>query len=329
MPKQGNQKQKLLWIAKILSEETDPEHGMTLSELTERLERVGIFAERKGLYDDLQALCDFGMSVEKKRNGKLTEYFLAERLFELPELKLLVDAVQSAKFLTEKKSRALIEKLSSLTDRHEAKALHREVYLSRRLRSDNEQVYYTVDAIHSAMMQNVKISFTYFEYNSKKKKVYRHGKKLYLVSPWGLLWNDENYYMIAYDSDAAMLKHYRVDKMESPALSSEKRDGEELGRELDLPEYAKELFGMYGGPDTLVTLTVKNSLAGVILDRFGQEPTFFDNGDGSFNVSVHVAVSPQFLGWIMSFGKDIRIVSPASAVEPYLTLAKEILESAG
>ncbi len=326
MPKSENQKQKLLWVARLLLRHTDDEHGMTCSELIEALAREGIAAERKSIYGDIQTLRDFGLHIEMDKVGNSTYYRILDRQFELPELKLLVDAVQSAKFLTEKKSRGLIEKISGLVSTNQAASLRREVYVSDGHRPANDQVYYTVDAIHSAMAENVKVSFLYFEYNEKKEKVYRHEKSRYTVSPWGLIWSDGNYYLVAYDSEFKGLKHYRIDKMERPALSDQPREGRNEGESLDLSAYAKAMFGMFHGADTLVTLRAENRYAGVLLDRFGHEPTFFSDGKDHFTVNVRVSVSPQFLGWIMSFGRGIVITAPIDVVKEYKRLAKEIAE---
>lgn len=327
MPKNEKQKLKLLALSRILLHYTDEEHGLTLSEIREKLEAEGIRAERKSLYDDMDTLCDFGLTVEKEKVGAHTVYRIIERQFELPELKLLADAVGSAKFLSEKKSHQLIDKLTSLASVYEAGSLRRKIYISDRLRSDNEQVYYAVDAIHTAMEKNRQVAFYYFEYNEKKVKVYRHDKKRYQVSPWGLIWSDGNYYMVAYDSAFGGMKHYRIDKMENTALLDLSRDGKEAGERLDLSSYVKSIFGMYGGEETLVTLRAENRLSGVVLDRFGHDNTFFDRGDGHFEVSVRVSVSPQFLGWIMSFGRNLVITAPNEVVAKYKALAKEILES--
>jgi predicted DNA-binding transcriptional regulator YafY len=326
MARSENQKQKLLWIAKLLLTHTDEVHGMTCGDLIDALAKEGISAERKSIYGDIQTLRDFGLHIEMDKSGGNTYYRILDRQFELPELKLLVDAVQSAKFLTEKKSRSLIEKLSTLVSTNEAAALRREVYVSDGHRPANEQVYYTVDAIHSAMAENVKVSFLYFEYNEKKEKVYRHGKARYAVSPWGLIWSNGNYYLVAYDSDFGDLKHYRIDKMERPALTDTPREGREVGEALDLSSYAKTMFDMFHGDVTLVTMRAENRFAGVVLDRFGYEPTFFPDGDDHFTFSVRVSASPQFLGWIMSFGRGIVITAPEQVVDDYRRLAKEILD---
>ena len=326
MPKNEKQKLKLLALSRLLLAYTDETHALTLSEIRDRLADEGIRAERKSLYDDIETLIDFGLAVEKEKRGAHSVYRLVERQFELPELKLLADAVNSAKFLSEKKSRQLIDKLASLTSVYEAGSLRREIYISDRLRSENEQVYYAVDAIHTAMESNRQVGFYYFEYNEKQVKVYRHGKKRYQVSPWGLIWSDGNYYMVAFDPAFGGMKHYRIDKMENTALLDLPRDGREAGEALDLSAYVKSIFGMYGGEETLVTLRVENRLSGVILDRFGHGNTFFDRGDGRFEVSVRVSVSPQFLGWIMSFGRSLTNVAPDDVVAKYKALAAEILE---
>lgn len=326
MPKNENQKLKLLYLHKILLEKTDSEHGLSVADIISELEDYGISAERKSIYSDIEALIDFGLDIEKCREGSSTVYKVISREFELPELKLLADAVQSARFLSKKKSLALISKLSSLTSENEAKGLRREIYMSERLRSDNEQVYYAVDTIHTAIEQNVKITFLYFYVNEKKEKIYRHDKALYTVSPWGMIFSDGNYYLVAYDSAFQGMKHFRIDKMEQTKLVSESRDGRSEGEDLDLSQYAKKMFGMFGGNETLVTLRAENRLSGILLDRFGQDITFIKKDEEHFETSIRVSVSPQFLGWIMSFGKSLVITSPEDVVKKYKDLAREIID---
>lgn len=326
MPKNEKQKLKLLTLAKLFWEHTDHDHGLTIREIRQYLEAEGIKAERKSLYDDFAALEDFGLTIEKRGSGQAVTYHLVHRRFQVAELKLLVDAVQSAKFFSETTGRNLIGKLSELVSTHEAGALKREIYISDRLRGSSERLYKTVDTVHTAIADNVKVSFLYFNYDEKKRKQYRRGGARYIVSPWGLIWSDGNYYMVAYDSEEDCLKHFRVDKMEDPAPETAKREGRMLGEALDLSAYAKKMFGMYHGDETLVTLCVDNALSGVILDRFGHEPAFVAVDPSHFEVRVRVSVSPQFLGWIMSFGRAIRIVGPANVVEDYRKLAAEILE---
>ncbi len=325
MPKSANQKIKILYLLKIFLENTDEEHGMTLKELEEALAVMGVKAERKTLYDDIETLRLFGVDIEKRKVIAVT-YHVVSRDFELPELKLLIDAVQSSKFISEKKSRELIDKLSSLMSRFDATKLRRQVYVANRVKSDNETIYYGVDEIHEAINQNKKISFLYFEWNEKKEKVLRHEGKRYIVSPHALTWDDENYYMIGYDGDEEKIKHYRVDKMQKIALIDEKRDGDELFCGFDMALYSKKTFGMFGGIEESVTLRCKNRLAGVVIDRFGEDVTFLKSGNEHFEVHVKVHVSPLFFGWVLNFGDGIEIISPDSVREKYSSLLKETLE---
>ena len=327
MPKNDNQKLRILYIKQLLEERTDSEHGLSVGEINKALEDFDISADRKTIYDDLMRLEEYGMDIVQSGGGRSTDYRLVSRDFEVAELKLLADAVQSARFLSNSKSSALIKKLSSLTSKYEAKSLRREIYMSDRLSTENELVYYAVDAIHEAMEKNLKISFLYFDYGIDKSKVYRHGGTTYTVSPWGLIFSDGNYYMVAYDSEQKLMKHYRIDKMEHTVLTEASRDGGDEGEYIDLSAYAKKMFGMFSGDETLVTLRAENRLSGVMMDRFGRDVTFFKEDDGHFTLNVKVSVSPQFLGWIMSFGKSLTIVGPDKVVEKYRSLAREILDN--
>ena len=239
MPKSSNQKLKLLYLMKTFQEKTDEQHALSVPELIAELGRYDISAERKSIYDDLEALKLFGLDIESAR-GRTTGYYLASKNFELPELKLLVDSVQSSKFITLKKSMALIKKIESLCSVWEGQSLQRQVYVANRIKTMNESIYYNVDKIHTGIADNRKISFMYFEYAVTKEKVYRRGGGRYVVSPYALTWDDENYYMIAYDSDAGLIKHYRVDKMTDIAVTDEKRDGSEHFQNLDIAVYSKK-----------------------------------------------------------------------------------------
>ncbi|MBQ7821086.1 MAG: WYL domain-containing protein [Clostridia bacterium] len=325
MPKGSNQKIKILYLMKILLERTDEEHGMTLSEIADALAAYGVDAERKALYDDLEVLRVFGIDIEKRKE-KNVKYHVISRDFELPELKLLVDAVQSSKFITHKKSDELIRKLEGFASRYDAQKLARQVFVSNRTKTMNESIYYTVDSIHEAITKNSMISFKYFEWNEKKEKTLRHGGKDYIVSPWALTWDDENYYMIAYDSEIEQIRHYRVDKMLKIVMLDKARDGADVFKDFDMALYSKKTFGMYGGREETVTLRCKNSLAGVIIDRFGQDIVFTRFDSEHFDISVRVVISPVFLTWLMNFGADIKIVSPESVCKDYVALASEALK---
>ncbi|MBQ3065237.1 MAG: WYL domain-containing protein [Clostridia bacterium] len=320
----GNQKIKILYLMKILLENTDDEHGMTLEEITNALSSYGIDAERKTLYSDFETLRVFGIDIEQRKE-KQVRYHVVSRTFELPELKLLVDAVQSSKFITHKKSIELINKLETLTSRSLARTLNRQVFVSGRIKTMNESIYYTVDYIHKALSANKKLSFHYFEWNEKKERVLRHDGRIYVVSPFALTWDDENYYMIAYDSHSESVRHYRVDKMLNIQVLDETRDGAEMFRDFDMAAYAKKTFGMFGGTEDTVTLRCKNHLAGIIIDRFGSDLFFSTVDDGHFEVRVKVVTSPLFLTWVMNFGTDMQIVSPNNVKDKLVTLAKDVI----
>ncbi len=325
MAKSSNQKLKILYLLKILTERTDEDHPMTLVQIIEALGEYGVSAERKSLYDDFESLRVFGVDIEKSQ-GKTVGYYIASRNFELPELKLLVDAVQASKFITRKKSAELIRKIEGFASTHEAQQLHRQVFVANRIKTMNESIYYTVDYIHDAISGDNRIAFKYFDWNEKKEKILRHGGKTYEVSPWALTWDDENYYMIAYDSEAAKIKHYRVDKMLNISVLSEKREGAEKFKDFDMALYSKKTFGMYGGRDEFVTIRCKNSLAGIIVDRFGQETIMTPEDDEHFTFTVKVSVSPLFLTWVMNFGTDMKILSPQCVIDELKELAQKTIE---
>lgn len=315
MPRGTNQKFKLYRLAQIMLEETDDDHYISMPQIMEALGRYGITADRKSIYKDLRDLEDIGIEVEGEPVGNRYHYHVISRPFELPELKLLVDAIQSSKFITERKTNALIKKLERLVSKYDAQKLQRQVYVSGRIKTMNESIYYTVDAIHNAISENKKIKFQYYQWNVKKEMELRHEGAYYHISPWGLSWDDENYYLVGYDSDAGKIKHYRVDKMLHIQMSCEKREGKEHFKKLDMADYTKKSFGMYGGKEQQVKLLVENSLAGVIIDRFGKNVMLIPSGEKHFTVNVEVHVSNQFLGWIFSLGESVKILAPDAVVE--------------
>ena len=315
MPKGTNQKFKLYRLAQIMMKKTDEEHYITMPEIKEALAEYDITADRKSLYNDLRDLEILGIEVEGEQDGNRYCYHVVNRPFELPELKLLVDAIQSSKFITEKKSNSLIKKLETMVSEYDAQKLQRQVYVSGRIKAMNESIYYTVDAIHNAISENKKIRFQYFQWNVKKEPQLRHGGAWYHISPWGLSWDDENYYLVGFDSEAGLIKHFRVDKMLRIALSNETREGREHFKKLDMADYARKSFGMFGGEEETVKLQVSNGLAGVIIDRFGKDAMMIPVDEDHFNVSVDVRVSRQFLGWVFSLGESVRILGPEAVVD--------------
>ena len=319
-----NQKKKILCLLQILRERTDENHIMSATELCNALKEYGISAERKSIYSDIETLQDFGVDIVQKK-GSTPGYYIAGREFELAELKLLVDAAQASKFITRKKTEELIKKLESLTSKHEARQLQRDVYIYNRTKAQNETIFYNVDYIHDAMSSNKQIQFQYSEWTVKKELKLKKDGAFYMVSPWALTWDDENYYLIAYDEKADMIKHYRVDKMQKMSLLDEERLGKERFHEFDLAAFAKKTFGMYGGDDAKVTLYGKNGLAGVVIDRFGQDVFMMPADEEHFKAIVTVSVSRQFFGWLTGLGSGIRIEGPASVKEQYKSFLNELL----
>lgn len=315
MPKGTNQKFKLYRLAQIMLERTDEDHFITMPEIKEALEAYEITADRKSIYNDLKDLEQFGIEIEGEPVGNRYHYHVVSREFELPELKLLVDAIQSSKFITERKSNALIKKLEKLVSKHDALKLQRQVYVSGRIKTMNESIYYNVDAIHNAITENKKIKFQYFQWNVKKEMELRHDGAFYHISPWGLSWDHENYYLVGYDSAEEKIKYYRVDKMLKVQMLSEEREGKEHFKKVDMAEYTRKSFSMFGGKEQQVKLLVDNELAGVIIDRFGKDVMMIPVGDDQFTVNVNVQVSSHFFGWIMSLGAGVKIVSPDDVVE--------------
>lgn len=309
MAKSANQKLKLLYLLRFLMQHSDEEHPVSMSQIIEELARNGISAERKSIYDDIEALGIFGVDVVQLK-GKNGGYYIGARDFELPELKLLVDSVQSSKFITQDKTYKLIKKIESLASMYDGQLLQRQVFVTNRVKSMNESIYYTVDVISDAITQNKKIRYQYFEYTVSKERVPRHGGAFYEVSPFALIWDDENYYMLAWDSDASKMKHYRVDKMQKVALSDNEREGIEEFEKFDMSAYTKTVFGMFGGTEQKIKLRFANHLVGVVLDRFGADTIIVKDGDEHFTVTVGVVVSPQFFGWVFGLGSDVEILSP-------------------
>ena len=329
MPKGTNQKLKLYRLAQIMLEQTDDEHYITMAEIMEALRRYDITADRKSLYNDLRDLSSFGIEVEGESVGNRYHYHVVSRPFELPELKLLVDAIQSSKFITEKKTNILIKKLEKLVSKYDAQKLQRQVYVSGRIKTMNESIYYSVNTIHAAISENRKIKIQYYQWNAKKEMELRHNGKWYHISPWGLLWDDENYYMIGFDSEAQKIKHYRVDKMLKINLSEDPRDGKEAFSKLNMADYTKKSFGMYGGKEEKVKLLIHNDLVGVIIDRFGRDIMLFPADADHVTANVDVRVSRQFLAWVFSLGPNVKILGPEDVVETMKREASRLMEQYG
>ena len=315
MAKSSGQKLKLLYLIKMLRENTDENHPMSTPDIIKYLENQGIHAERKSIYNDMECLADFGYDVVQVQSRLGGGYYLGSREFELPELKLLVDAVQSSRFITTKKSRELIRKLEQIAGKNDAGKLQRQVYVAGRVKTENESIYYSIDAIHRAIQENKQISFVYLDWNLKKQLVPRpNGNKC--VSPWDLIWREENYYLAAYDSEDRVIKHYRVDKMGQAEVTDLPREGVEQFSQIDVTSYTNQTFGMFAGEESVVTMEFPVRLTGVVLDRFGRETDIRPMSE---------AVSGQFFGWLAGIGQGARIVAPEAVQKRYVQWLSDIL----
>lgn len=331
MAGQANQKLKLLYLRKILLEHTDEDHFLTMEEILSLLEKEGIHAERKSIYGDIQTLQEFGMNIQKKR-GKTRGYYLASREFEIAELKLLVDAVQSSRFITHGKSRELIHKVESLTSRQQAGLLQRQVYVMGRVKTINESIYRNIDILHEAISAGNQIKFHYFEWRIDFSthrhfvKSFRRGGQFYQVSPWALLWDHENYYLIAYDQETNRAKHYRVDKIEDLRILSAQREGNHLFENFNLAEYARKTFGMFHGDEQWVRMKCENRFIGALFDHFGEELSLTPFDEEYFMAGAKVAVSPQFFAWVFGLGGAVKIIDPPNVVQDFQKMLEKFLK---
>ena len=315
MARSSFQKLKILYVMEYLLRKSDEFHPVTVAQLIEELDRHGISAERKSLYDDIESLREFGLDIIQTGTGKNSGYYVASREFELPELKLLVDSVQSSKFITYKKTLMLIKKIERLASVHDAQLLRRQVYVKNRIKTMNESIYYNVDEIHRGIGENRKIRFHYFEYTVQKERRLRRDGAWYQLSPYALRWDDENYYLIGFDSEAGIIKHFRVDKMTDIEITEEVRDGEEIYAALDMGVYARKTFGMFTGEETSVQIRFENDLFGSVIDRLGRDAMLIPDGEEHFTVRTDVIVSPQFFAWVLGFGSKAKILGPESVVK--------------
>ena len=301
---------------------------MSAQALIDALAAYDVKAERKSIYDDIAQLIDFGYDIVLVKAKTGGGYYLAGREFELAELKLLVETVQASRFLTVNKSRELISKIEKLASKAEAGQLQRQVYVSNRIKTANESIYYIVDDIHRAIQNNEQISFQYLEWNLEKELVPRKGGKRYRVSPWALTCKDENYYLIAHDADENKIKHFRVDKMgDIQVLADIKREGSTLFERFDIADYANKTFSMFGGREEIITLYLENHLIGVVMDRFGKEASIRKKDDSHFSVRVTVAVSGQFFGWLTGLGAGACLAAPADIVEQYRQYLQAVMKN--
>ncbi len=321
MPKSQNQKLKILLLKDILYRYTDENHPLSANSIIDTLRECDIEAERKSIYNDIENLASYGMDI-LKINGREGGFFLGSREFELAELKMLIDAVQSSKFISGKKSEQLVKKISELASVYDEDELKRQVYRVNNVKSQNESILYIIDDINEAIRNNRKIDFKYLDWTTELKLKPRKNGEIYQVSPVSLIWDDEYYYLVAYDAEADMIKHYRVDKMSDIAISEEECDKHD---KVKLEDYAGRVFGMFGGETVNVTVLCPKNKIGILIDRFGQDIKITAGDEETVKVHTDVVLSSQFYGWMASIGPDTRLVAPANAVEAYKTFLKDNL----
>jgi len=326
MPKGNNSKLKLPYLTKIMLEKTDEEHGLTMPQILEELERYGVSAERKSIYTDFDDMRDkLGIDIIQQKIGKETYYYVGSRDFEVAEVKLLIDAIQSSKFITERKSNELIKKVKNLLSHYQAAQLQRQVYVHGRIKTMNESIYYNVDTLHAAIAKNCKIKFQYCNWYTNKKLVPLHNGDFFTVSPWALTWDDENYYLVAFDGLSGSIKHYRVDKMVKISILEERREGKELFEKFDTAAYSTVNFGMFHGEVKKVHISFPNYMVGVFIDRFGKDIAIHPaEGENRSRIAVDIAVSKQFFGWIASLGRWVKIEGPEDVVKEMREFANKL-----
>ncbi len=325
MANKSGQKIKLLYIMNILLNETDEAHPLNSNDIIDRLEELGIDAERKSVYSDISTLLEYGLDIEKSEEYK-GGYYIASKSFELAELKLLVDAISSSRFISDNKARELAKRVANLGNVYDAAELSRQVVVANRDKENNNQIFYVIDTIYRCIDNNKKMNFKYYKWNEKKEKEYRYGGEPITVSPACLLWFEENYYLVAYSDKREDIRYYRVDKMESAEELSTPREGVASINNKKIAEIARNSFGMFQGVTKTVSIMCDKSMVGVFIDRFGRDIMVIDKKDMA-NLRIELEVSPQFFGWISGLGDKVYIDGPNEVKAEYKEYIKKLLKN--
>ena len=329
VPRDLLQQEKLLRLQQFFLEETDEDHGVTVADIQEYLQSFGISAERKSIYENIETLTHCGLDIDCEKIGNRNYYRLVSRDFETAELRLLADAVASSRFITAKKSAELLTKRAGLASRHQGSGLQRQVFVTSRIKNMNETIFYLIDDLNRAFSENVAVEFFYTEWVLKggvPSKKPRHGGKRYLVSPWQLLWEDEFYYLIAFDHEKQAIRHYRVDRLEKLTLTDQPRQGIEEFRALRTEEYAARVFGMFAGQTEQATIAFPDHFLAAMIDRFGKGLRLIRREDGRLQITVEVVPSPHFFGWLFSLGEEVSLIAPQELKEKYIAALRLELE---
>jgi predicted DNA-binding transcriptional regulator YafY len=326
MPYNSKSKIKILYLLKILQEETDAEHGLTMPEIISRLEDYGISAERKSVYSDINALREFDIDVKTYQRNPV-EYAIERRAFSLDELMLMVDAIQSCRAITDRQSKMLITNIKTLASNREQELLNRRIHVVGRVKSKNDSVFGNVDLIHEAMRQHCKIEFAYAKVGVDGKRHRTRDGKKHQVTPVGISYDDGFYYLTAWDDHHGNMVEYRLDRMIGttllPGVPGTRNEQVATYRYQDNPAVS---FGRFTGDETVVTLEAQPDKVEIITDRFGDAATFVGGEDGTARARVKVCKSQQFFGWVAGMGKAITIVGPKSVVDEYHAYLRYLLE---
>lgn len=319
-------KPRILYLLRILEQYTDEEHPLTTKQLIDKLQdEYGISAHRTTLTKDIAALQEFGVDIVTVHSTQ-SKYFIGSRKFELPELKLLIDAVELSRFITAKKSESLIRKIHTLTSQGQVSKLRRNNYVVDRIKPDNEQIYYIVDTINDAINEGKQISFQYYDYSGLKKKVLKNKGEIYKLSPYKLIWSGDYYYVIGYSEKKGKVINFRVDRIAAaPTILSE--NAIPVPKDFDLENFTKEVFFMFSGDEVEVDLQCDNSLMKTMIDRFGENVKTLAYDMTSFRLITEVSVSPTFFGWVFGFDGKVKILGPKNVKEQYYKMISEAMNS--
>ena len=329
MPRSFNQKLKILYLMDLLKEKTDENHPLSVKDMIQYLGRYGISVERKTVYDDIETLRVYGLDIRNRR-GKVSGFYVASRKFQLPEVKFLMDAVQSSRFITQKKSRELLRKLESLATPEAAKKLREQLFIESGNKTVNEEIYSNIQTIYEGISGNRQIRFHYYEWTLSKELKPRKNGEWYQASPWKMIWKNENYYLLGLDENAGIVKHYRVDKMmHVEVIKEQKRNGSNILRDFDSGKFSSGTFGMFGGSEKSVRMEFENQFVGAVLDRFGQDIMLIPRDENHFSMQAQVKVNAQFFGWLAGLGTGAVITSPDNIRREYVSFLKKTLKNYG
>ena len=330
MGKENFSKIKLLKLWEILSRESDEEHPLTTGELIARLEKCGISCDRRTLYRDIAALCEFGYEVITRRGQHSNSYYVVDRGFDVPELRVLIDAVQAASFVTEKKTAELVDKIAALGGSNRAEILKRNIVEFNTTKHSNEHIYYNINALEDGVLSGRKVSFKYFDLDAKGERRLRKDGGRYLVNPVAMVFASDNYYLVCYHDKHKNTANYRIDRMLDVRVTDEPINAAARPAELDVAEHRRQAFYMFGGKSVRVGFDASEELLDTIYDRFGEKLPVSRREDGRVRFSAVVQISDMFYGWCCSFGDKLKVVSPRElvcALKDYITKLGENYES--